>query len=184
MSEVIAEDHRLLLLLNGLGSEGYDQFWTLVSDRWIWIPLYLVILFLIYRNYKGRDFFYILLFVGLGVALSDQLSNVAKYGFERLRPCNDPTLIPRMRRVTCGGPFGFYSAHASNAFFLATFFTRVFKRFYGYWAYLLILWAAVVSYSRIYLGVHFPGDIFVGALMGFLLGGFMSTLALNTVYKR
>ena len=110
------------------------------------------------------------MFLTLGIVVSDQLSNVFKYGFERLRPCHDSTLIPYMRSVECGGKYGFYSAHASNTFLVASFLSPLLKKKYIYLSSLLFIWASVVAYSRIYLGVHFPLDILAGAIMGMVIG--------------
>ena len=89
-----------------------------------------------------------------------------------------------MREVKCGGQFGFYSSHASNTFFIVTFLSRLLYRKYKFLPYFLFFWAIVVSYSRIYLGVHFPLDILMGSAMGFLLGGLFSTFALKVIHKQ
>lgn len=183
MDEIIREDRSLFLWLNRLGSEPFDNFWIMVSDKWIWIPLYVILLYLIYKNYSRKALFYVVIFIGLGVAASDQISGIFKDGIARLRPCHDPLLEGVMRKVRCGGSYGFYSAHASNTFFIAMFVARMLYRRVRGMGRLLFLWAAVVSYSRIYLGVHFPLDVFFGATVGVLLGGFFSTLALNTIRK-
>jgi len=88
-----------------------------------------------------------------------------------------------MRSVKCGGQFGFYSSHASNTFFLASFLTQLLRRQLPKLPFILFIWAVVVSYSRIYLGVHFPLDIVMGAAVGFLLGGFFATLSKEVIYR-
>jgi len=102
----------------------------------------------------------------------------------RLRPCHDPELISQMRIVKCGGQFGFYSAHASNTFFLATYLSILLKKKLNWFPYVIFVWAVVVSYSRIYLGVHFPIDILMGAFVGLLLGGLFATLARKVINKQ
>ncbi|HIC8645921.1 phosphoesterase [Elizabethkingia meningoseptica] len=184
MEEVIHSDKELLLYLNGLGSSGFDSFWISLTSPWLWIPFYLLLLFLVYKKYTVKNFLFVLLFIAIGITASDQIANVFKYGFQRLRPCHDPELVNKMRMVVCGGKYGFYSAHASTTFFLATFLSFLIGKNYKFLPYVLFIWAAVVSYSRIYLGVHFPGDVAVGALMGFLLGGLFSTLAKKYVKQK
>lgn len=184
MYEIIQEDKELFVYLNTLGSQPFDQFWILVSEKFIWIPLYIIFLYLIYKNYKWKNLVYIMIFVALGVTISDQLAGIFKDGIARLRPCHDPSLDHLMRDLGCGGQFGFYSAHASSTFFVASFLTFILKRYYKYLPVFLFAWASMVAYSRIYLGAHFPMDVIFGAAVGFLLGGFFSTLAFKVIYRR
>ncbi len=184
MHEIITEDKEIFLLLNNLGSEPFDEFWKMISATWIWIPLYVIFFYLIFKNFKLKNLIFILIFIALGVTVSDQLAGVFKYGIARLRPCHDPTLEHLMRTVKCGGQFGFYSSHASNTFFIASFMSFMLFKKYKFLPYILFFWATVVSYSRIYLGVHFPLDLLMGAAMGFLLGGFFSTLTQNVIRKQ
>ena len=184
MHELIQEDRSLFLFLNNLGVDSFDQFWVMISGTWIWLPLYIIFLYLLFKNYKPRNLVFILIFIALGVTVSDQLAGVFKTGIARLRPCHDPTLTGIMRVVKCGGQYGFYSSHAANTFFIATFMTMLLYKKYRLLPYVLFFWAAVVSYSRIYLGVHFPLDILMGAAMGFFTGGFFATLALKVIHKQ
>lgn len=184
MQEIIAEDHQLFLFLNTLGSKPFDQFWLLISEIWIWIPFYVILLYLLFKTFKLKSFIFIIIFIALGVTFTDQLANLFKTGIGRLRPCHDPTLQNVMRIVKCGGQFGFFSGHASNSFFTATFVTLMLKHTNKFLPYLMFFWAIMVSYSRIYLGVHFPMDILVGAGIGFLAGGLFSTFAWNVINKQ
>ncbi|MDR2207269.1 MAG: phosphatase PAP2 family protein [Flavobacteriaceae bacterium] len=184
MDELIQKDRDIFLFLNNLGDSRFDQFWILVSEIWIWFPLYFIFLYLLFRNFKLKSFIFILIFIAIGATISDQLSTIFKDGFERLRPCHDPSLEHLMREVKCGGQFGFYSAHASSSFFIATFMSFMLKHKFRFLPPILFFWATVVSYSRIYLGVHFPLDIICGAIVGFLLGGFFSILAKNVIRKQ
>lgn len=184
MQEFINGDRELLLFLNGLGSPTYDHIWLMLTDKWIWVPLYVILLYLIYKSYRLRSFIFIIIFVAIGIAISDQLANIFKNGIARLRPCHDEELMSKMRLVICGGKYGFYSAHAATSFFVATLMTILLKDRYRFFPYFIFLWAILISYSRIYLGVHFPFDVGFGALVGTLLGGFIATLSLNVIAKQ
>ena len=183
MEEIILEDKQAMIFLNNLGSSTFDPFWILVSEKWFWIPLYVIFLYFLYKNFNKKSLFYILLFVALGITASDQIANIFKFGFERLRPCHDPSLEGLLREVKCGGKFGFYSAHSSNSFFVATYLTILLGKKIKQLPYFLFVWAAIVAYSRVYLGMHFPGDIIVGAIMGILLAIFFGTLAKKVIRK-
>ena len=183
MEEIILEDKQAMIFLNNLGSSTFDPFWILVSEKWFWIPLYIIFLYFLYKNFNKKSLFYIMLFVALGITASDQIANIFKFGFERLRPCHDPSLEGLLREVKCGGKFGFYSAHSSNSFFVATYLTILLGKKIKQLPYFLFVWAAIVAYSRVYLGMHFPGDIIIGAIMGILLALFFGTLAKKVIKK-
>ena len=183
MEEIILEDKQAMIFLNNLGSSTFDPFWILVSEKWFWIPLNVIFLYFLYKNFNKKSLFYILLFVALGITASDQIANIFKFGFERLRPCHDPSLEGLLREVKCGGKFGFYSAHSSNSFFVATYLTILLGKKIKQLPYFLFVWAAIVAYSRVYLGMHFPGDIIIGAIMGILLALFFGTLAKKVIKK-
>lgn len=183
MEEIILEDKQAMIFLNNLGSSTFDPFWILVSEKWFWIPLYVIFLYFLYKNFNKKSLFYILLFVALGITASDQIANIFKFGFERLRPCHDPSLEGLLREVKCGGKFGFYSAHSSNSFFVATYLTMLLGKKIKKLPYFLFVWAAIVAYSRVYLGMHFPGDIIIGAIMGILLALFFGILAKKVIKK-
>jgi undecaprenyl-diphosphatase len=141
-----------------------------ISSTFIWIPLYLVLLFFIFRKLKWKAVITLVLLI-LMVLLSDQGSvHFFKNVFMRLRPCHEPALADLVHLVNgkCGGRYGFISSHAANTFALAMFMGLFFKKPGA--TVFFFLWASIVSYSRIYLGVHYPFDILGGALWGCFCG--------------
>lgn len=164
-------DKWLFLVLNGINHPVFDDLMFAISNRFIWIPLYAILAYLILRKYKG-SVVYIFVAVAILITLSDQLAfHMFKEVFERLRPCHDPEIKDMVHLVNghCGGQYGFLSSHASNSFALAWFLGPILNSEGKYWRSGLILWAIVVSYSRIYLGVHFPLDILAGCILGILI---------------
>jgi undecaprenyl-diphosphatase len=163
-------DQQLFLFLNSLNSPFWDKVMFAVSGKVIWAPLYLAILVWIGINYK-KKFWIILLFIALAVALADQVSvQLFKNVFHRLRPCHEPSLEGLVHLVDgkCGGLYGFVSSHASNSFNVALLSLMFIKK--KWYSISIILWASVIGYSRIYLGVHYPGDVICGSLVGALIG--------------
>ncbi|MDB5272058.1 MAG: phosphoesterase PA-phosphatase related protein [Chitinophagaceae bacterium] len=164
--QLIAWDQQALVYLNTHWSADWaDQFMVLVSGTFIWIPFYAMLLYFLIKKFRYNTI-WVIAAVVLTIVLCDQLaSGVAKPLTQRLRPCHEPSILPLLRMVTdCGGEYGFFSSHASNTFGLACFIWLVFGKKRN-WSW-LFLWAAVVSYSRIYLGKHYPLDILTGAACG------------------
>ncbi len=159
-------DEELFLFLNAQNVDWLDPIMYVLTDKYIWIPLYAFLVFLTVKTFN-KDSIWILLGIGLTIMISDQTtSGFMKPFFERLRPCHDPRWEGIVHNYqNCGGMYGFASSHASNSFAVAGYFALFFYRKYNAFAW-LFLWAAIVSYTRIYLGVHYPLDVFVGALVG------------------
>lgn len=163
-----AIDGKLFAFLNGRHSEFFDRVMWFVSGIPQWIPLYLMILGWILYKFRRKSLL-IILSLALLIALSDQISVHIKLAVDRLRPCQDPDIRGWVHLVKghCGGLYGFVSGHAANSFAFAVFTSLLLKnRFY---IVFILLWASVVSYSRIYLGVHYPGDVLCGAMLGVFL---------------
>lgn len=136
-----------------------------------WLPLYLALVYLIIKNKKWNTL-YILVGVALTITLADQItSGFMKPFFARLRPSQESGLTGILHTVNNykGGLYGFASSHAANTFGVAMFIWLLFKRKY-HWISVIFIWAAFIGYTRIYLGVHYPGDILVGAVIGLLCG--------------
>lgn len=155
-----------------------------VSDKYVWLPFYLGLIGYLIWRYR-RQSMYMLLMAVVAIGLADFIaSGLFKPYFARLRPCHDPCLAEFINIVKgCGGRFGFISSHASTSFALAVFFNLVLSDRYLIFKIVLVAWAVVVSYSRIYLGVHFPGDILGGALLGSFLA-YASALGYQLILRR
>lgn len=175
LEDIVKWDRSMFTLLNGWGTAQWDPFWLFITDKWSSIPLYVLLLVLCFYFFGWKRTLLILGVVAVMITVSDQLSNMFKYGFERLRPCYDPELesVIRLVKSSCGGKYGYFSAHASNSTAVAAFFGLLFMRHARILAWVLPIWALTVAYSRIYLGVHFPLDV----LTGIVLGGSIGTLS-------
>ncbi len=164
-------DKELFLFLNGLHAEWLDSFMWFLSQKLVWIPLYALLLSLfVYRFGWKQSLIWILPAAVILIILSDQISvQLFKKVFERYRPCHnlDFKAIVHLIDGHCGGQYGFVSSHAANTFALAGFVTQIHKL--KKLSILIFIWAALVSYSRIYLGVHYPMDIVGGAVLGILI---------------
>ena len=171
MDGLLDLDRRLFLLINGCQGALGDGLFTLVSGRLPWIPVGVLLLFFLVRRLGWRDALVVVLGAGLVVLVADQVSaSVLKPLTARLRPCHADDLVGLVHLPTgrCGGQFGFVSSHAANFFGLATFLGLVLRNRIAFG--LMLLCAILVGYSRIYMGVHYPGDVVCGAMLGGLVG--------------
>ena len=176
-------DEKAFLWLNSFHLEVLDPVVLQLTQTITWIPLYVLLLYLIYRI-DPKNTLWILGGVMLTILLADQVSSgLMKPYFERLRPCHDPRWEGMMHAYgRCGGLYGFVSSHAANTFGLATFLTLKLGKKQKAIAW-LFLYALVVSYTRIYLGVHYPLDLFFGALVG-VLAAFFSWLCVVVIKRK
>lgn len=160
-------DYSLLKFINFDGSLQYDAFWALYTDKFTWIPLAVVAVVCLLYKVGWRHAIILILSLGLLFLLSDfVVSSVIKELVARPRPSHDPAIMDSLSYINGykGGPYGFPSNHASNGFAIATFLTLLYRN--RIIAISTFLWAAGSCYSRMYMGVHFPSDILVGALLG------------------
>lgn len=163
-------DEDLFLWLNSFHTDWLDVINFQLSQTYTWLPFYAILIFFIYKV-EPKNSWWVIGGVALTILISDQFtSGFMKPFFERLRPCHDERWDGIIHNyLRCGGLYGFASSHAANTFGLAAFLNLKMKgklRFLPW----LFLWAAVISYTRIYLGVHYPLDILVGALVGIAAG--------------
>ena len=181
MESLIELDKIIFIYLNSLGLEFFDTLWLFITDKKSSIPLYLFLIFYLYKKKSTIEFLKYLILISFLILFTDQASGFFKDYFQRLRPCHDQEINSYIRIVKegCGGLYGFFSAHAANTFAVATFFYFTLKKYSNCFKYLFI-WALVVSYSRIYVGVHFPIDILFGACFGIILG-YLFSLCSNKI---
>ncbi len=171
IEELLKYDQAVFLYLNNLGSQTWDQLWLVITNKLSSIPLYVVLLYLIYKNYGSKSTILVLLVVALMITGTDQLSYFFKHYTQRPRPCKVEALQELMRFVgnRCSR-FSFFSGHAVNSMATAVFVGLLLKNKYYYLPFLLLFWAFLVGYSRIYIGVHYPLDVFTGMVVGGLFG--------------
>ena len=176
IEEILKLDSKLLIFLNNLGVPRFDNFWVSLSKIEANILMYLFLICLFFYIQKSRlkfaNILYLITVIAIMITITDQGANLFKDSFQRLRPCYDETLKDSIRLVkdNCGGKYGFFSAHASNSFSLAIFFGLLFRNRIRYIILITLVYASFISYSRIYLGVHFPIDIIFGILFGLFIG--------------
>ncbi|HET8809587.1 MAG TPA: phosphatase PAP2 family protein [Flavobacteriaceae bacterium] len=170
MEKLLQYDQELFLFLNNLGSENWDWFWVFLSHKFAAVPLYILLLYLIFRNFGWKGTLITVVLVAGLITCTDQLANVFKDGFERLRPCREDFIQYARYLDDYCGKYGFFSAHAASTMAAAFYVGFILKPFYKIVFPLLFLWAALVGFSRIYIGVHYPGDVLVGMIIGALLG--------------
>lgn len=169
--QLIQWDKALLLTMNGWHTPWLDSSMFLMSQTLFWLPLYCLLIYLLFRNFKKQAWL-VLIAVALTLLLTNLLTaEVMKPGFARLRPSHDPSMagLVHLVRGYSEDLYGFSSGHAANTFAVALFFWWTFRGKYP-WMGLLFAWAVLVSYTRIYLGVHYPGDILAGVLLGLCCG--------------
>jgi undecaprenyl-diphosphatase len=176
MDTILELDKDLLIWINSFHADWLDPIMLIITKTAFWTPLYLLFIFLIFKK-LDKDAWFAMAGAGLTILLADGITaQIMKPFFERLRPSQDPSVQNLLHLVTKsdgeiyrGGLYGFASSHAANTFGISMFMWLLFKD-RTRWIGLAFIWAACMTYTRLYLGVHFPGDILVGAMVG-MLGG-------------
>lgn len=179
IDQLTAIDTDLFLTLNGIHNTYWDYFMSAFSGKLIWIPMYVSIAYLLFKNLDWKEALLFVIAIGVAAGLSDMTCAKAIRPFaERLRPSNPDNEISILVHIVDGyrgGAFGFPSCHAANSFALAISTMLIFRR--PFLSSCILLWAIANSYSRIYLGVHYPGDLLTGAIIGSFWAVIIMTIA-------
>jgi undecaprenyl-diphosphatase len=176
MDTILELDKDLLIWINSFHSDSLDPIMLTITKTAFWTPLYLLFIYLIFKKLDEHQWVAIVC-ASLTILLADQITaSIMKPLFQRLRPSRDPTIQNLLHLVADskgeiyrGGLYGFASSHAANTFGISTFMWFLLKE-HSRWMALCFLWAIGMTYTRLYLGVHFPGDILVGGFVGVLCG--------------
>lgn len=176
MIETLLElDKNLFIYLNSFGSETFDGFWLFITKQINWIPIFAIIAYLVFKHLGWKHALLVIGVIALLILVTDQTTNLFKNGFQRLRPGSDPSLEGLIRAVQTRKSFSFISGHASNSMAAAFFLYMVLKPYLKYMGF-IFLWPLIFAYSRIYLGLHYPGDILCGYIWGILMASIMLRL--------
>jgi len=185
LNELVQYDKEVFIILNNLGTATWDGFWMFITNKFSSIPLYLLLVFLSYKQFGIKKTFVLVITALLMIVVTNGLADFFKQGLARLRPCHDADVNELMRLVkaSCGGKFGYFSAHAANTMAVAVFFSMLLKQKFKFIGLALLFWAILVGYSRIYIGVHFPLDVFSGMLIGLFFGWLFVKLYIFALLK-
>ena len=165
-------DTELLIFLNNLGNKSWDPLWVSITDKFTFLPLFILIIFFLFKKNGTKGLLVILLFISGLILFTDQFTNVVKDFTQRLRPCRLDELQGLLRDIDIRcGKYGFFSAHAANSISVTIFIINcVDESVKKFLKPVLILWVMIFSYSRIYLGVHYPLDTIFGLSFGIFSG--------------
>jgi undecaprenyl-diphosphatase len=176
LESVQSFDQSLFVLVNRIATHPWlDTLMPFFRESTFWIPFYIFLVVFVFVNFGKKGWVW-LLFAFITVLLTDQLSSsIIKNWVQRPRPCSDPLFSDQVRLLLdhCSGGYSFTSSHATNHFGVATFLFITLGPFFGIWKYLLFIWAALICYAQVYVGVHYPLDVVFGALLGFTIGHFV-----------
>lgn len=164
---LVAWDSELFVYLNSLGSPTWDSLWLIITNKFASAPVYLVLLILVFKKYGWRVGLTIVVVTALMITFTDQLTNFFKDTVKRPRPCQEESLQEVIRYIAprCG-KYSFFSGHATSTMAGAVFIGLLLKKWFKYVPFIMLFWAFLVAYSRVYVGVHYPIDILVGMAVG------------------
>ncbi len=183
MHQLITWDHQLFRLINnGLANPFFDFIMPWLRNTEFWAPLYIFFIAFAITNFKSKGWLWVLFFIAT-VTLTDTISSkVIKENIWRSRPFDNPAIAEWVRvLVSRPGNSSFTSSHAANHFGMAAYIVFTLKATWGRWVYFFYLWAAIVCLAQVYVGVHFPIDLFCGGLVGFCIG-FVMAKAFNKIW--
>lgn len=167
--QLIQWDRELFIYLNGLGVQTYDAFWIFVTKIEHWIPWYLFIFVLFFVGYKRRQAITGILLSLVVVGFSLGITEIVKNVVSRIRPSNMPEITELSRVLQSPNSFSFFSGHAAVSVAVTTFVVLALRHQFK-WIYVIYIWPLLFMTSRIYVGVHYPGDILIGSLVGIIIG--------------
>ena len=179
LKRVIELDHQLFFAINGKWSNAFfDSILPYTRESIIWLPLYLFLLVFIWMNFGKQGLWWALFFICLAACCDLVSSKLIKENIMRARPCRHPEIADHVRFLVnyCPQSSSFTSSHATNHFGMATFIYFTLRSYTSKWLALIFLWAAMIAYAQVYVGVHFPLDVTSGALLGIFIGYLMSVI--------
>lgn len=179
-------DKNILVSINSFHNSFFDTVMFYVSGNFVFLPFFLYIIYLIYAKVGIKKTSILILSLALLITLCDQTSNITKKTVKRYRPSHNIEIEDSLNIVNNykGGQYGFFSSHATNTFGVATFMFLLFSSQTLAFRLLFFLWAILISYSRMYLGVHYPSDIFVGMIVGVVFGFYIFKLQRIFILKK
>ncbi len=183
IDQLVSLDQEAFLAINqGLSNVFFDWLMPILRNPYTWAPLYLFIIVFCVKNYQKKGIL-IVLFILITFGIADALSSsVIKKSIKRIRPCNDIEFKEEVAvRVRCGSGYSFTSSHATNHFAISTVLILIFYRRWRHILWIALLWATIVSFAQVYVGVHYPLDIIGGALLGAAIGCLTGLIFRTTV---